>query len=319
MKAKALVLAVAAILSVSTLAACSDSDQKITFNDSWQYNTLAVENVDETCTYKVTYEKGSGMGMNYTVSYEEGSYVTALKSSSDRYTYTTSLSIPVTYTLGEETETFHDVVTTETVFLRASGGLLRPVSSKKTMESHTPNNASAAKLDGCYAHFKYTVTTTYEETGKGSASVVYEETNASKAHTKTTEFSYGGGKYSWVDNEQLLLALRAVPTANTSGKLSVYNPSAGKAQSVAFSFETKTAKEFTHTVNGNPLAIANISYRPVTIKLSERNPGATQTAWIASKGEDTKNANRNVLLRLETPLSYNLGTLIYTLTSIQQA
>ena len=62
---------------------------------------------------------------------------------------------------------------------------------------------------------------------------------------------------------------------------------------------------------------STITYRPVSMVLDEKNPGATQTAWIAKKPETSSNSNvnRNVLLRLETPLSYGLGSLVYTLNS----
>ena len=61
-----------------------------------------------------------------------------------------------------------------------------------------------------------------------------------------------------------------------------------------------------------------IDYRSVTMKLSSSNPGATQTAYIATYDNAEMNTHRNVMLKLETPLAYNLGTLVYSLKSINR-
>ena len=57
-----------------------------------------------------------------------------------------------------------------------------------------------------------------------------------------------------------------------------------------------------------------IEYYPVSISIVDEYPGATQTAWYAKPSDkSSSNTYRNVLLRLETPIFYNLGTLVYEL------
>ena len=86
---------------------------------------------------------------------------------------------------------------------------------------------------------------------------------------------------------------------------------------MSISFETETGAEFSFLYkNGSEEKSQHtITYRPVSIVLDEKNPGGTQTAWIAKTNDTTNNKYRNVMLRLDTPLSYSLGTLQYTLIS----
>ncbi len=321
MKMKKITLAVAAVVAASTLLACTDNDKKVVFNDYWQKDWSVSETVNETLTYKVTFEKGSGLGaINYTLSYGQGSYQTVLKSTAQGYTYTTALSIPVSYEYGSEKEEYTDSVTTEVQFHRSGDGL-KPISSKKTVDSHSPNNGDATALADCFAHFKYSVATLYNADGSAQSTVTYEETATVKpADPIVSDFQYGNGKYSYLDNEQILLALRAVSIekadATYASSVQVYNPFEKEMQKVKLSFGASQGAEFSHTVNDNTLPVSNLNYREVTLVLDSKNPGATQTAWIATTAEKTtQNTNRNVMLLLKTPLSYNLGTLVYTLTS----
>ncbi len=314
MKAKKLALLMAGILSVASLAACGDKDKKILWGAYWEYDSIAGgEMVNETLTYAVTFEKGAGeASLPYTLSYGEGSYVTHLKKNADRvnYTYTTELTMPVSYEYGGEKESFEDKITTTLSF---DGKTLRPLSSTKTVVSHTPSNAKASALSDCYVAHGYTVTTEYKAEGKAVGTVLYTQSQ----EKESAEFTYGKGHYSYLDNEALLLGLRAVPAETLSGSVDTYNPFLKYTQRVKFSFEDTTGGEFFHTVNGNPLSSKDISYRSVSLTLTGKNPGATQTAWIATTEAPDKNTHRNVLLYLETPLSYSLGILKYTLKSVQ--
>ncbi len=312
MKVKKLALFLAGILSVATLSACIDDDKRVVWTPYWQFNALTEgEAVDETLTYTVTYAEDTGVdSLSYTLAYGTGSYIARLKKESNlEYVYTTELTIPVTYTFNEETQIFTDKVTTTVTFKSASDALL-PKSSTKTVISHTPSPSTTTvnELADCYSDFDYTVTTEYKE--KGTATVV----NHKQETTDDSQFTYDKGDYSYLDNDQLLLALRAIATDTTSGKIEFYNPFLEATQKVNFSFGEKTSTDFSHSV-GDDAAIKTISYRPVTITLDSKTPGATQTAWIATADDVTKNTYRNVMLYLETPLSYSLGTLKYTLTS----
>ncbi len=319
MKAKKLTLLLAGLLSVTALSACTDSDKRVDWNNYWKYDSLAPgEAVDETLTYEVTFKEETGLdGLLYALTYGVGSYVTTLKTATDttQYTYTSELTMPVSYEYEGEKAEFTDKVSSTITFKDAGNGL-RPVSSSKTVVSHTPANIRPSKLEDCYSAFEYTITTNYTEDGKGSA-VVNEKDAEGDPIAK--DFTYGNGDYSYLDNEQLLLALRAVPANTSSGTVESYNPFLKTMQRVNFNFDAKTGGEFSHTVNGNALASKDISYRPVRIQLNAKNPGATQTAWIAATETPGKNVHRNVMLYLETPLFYSIGTFQYTLTSMVHA
>ncbi len=317
MKTKKLVLAIAAVLGATTLAACTDNNQKILFNDYWQKNWVTEETVDETLTYDVKFEKGGGVDtVNYDFSYGTGSYITHLQSNAQGYEYTTTLTLPVSYQFNGATETFTDIVTTKVTFRRSDEGL-EPIASEKKIDSHTPLNLKAKKIEDCYAHYKYAVTTAYEN-GAGKSTVEYDKTKDIEKRQVPSKFNYNSGKYSYLDNEQAILALRAIPNDISSGSFNVYNPAEKKMERAKFSFSAATGIEFHHTVNGAPLTQKNINYRPVTLSLDAKDAGPSQTAWIATTAEDTtKNVNRNVLLRLEDPLAYSFGKLIYTLVSAE--
>ncbi len=315
MNVKKLTLALAALLSVTTLAACTDSDKKIAFNNYWELDATTSGNVNETLVYDVTFEKGTGLdGLAYALSYGKGSYTTTLKAieNSKQYIYTTELNIPVTYTFGEsERATFTDTVKSEVVFYNAAN-LLRPVSSEKTIVSHTPVStiASPTKLSECYTAYDYTVSTAYKADNKADATITYRKTEDIEAATEPYSFTYGKGDYSYLDNEQLLLSLRAVPNDTTSGSVKSFDVANDSMRKVKFSFGEETGKKF--EVFGK-----DINYREASLQYSSATPGATQTAKIAALTSAQSNTYRNVILELTTPLSYSLGSLVYDLKSYQ--
>ena len=80
------------------------------------------------------------------------------------------------------------------------------------------------------------------------------------------------------------------------------------------SFSAEKGDDFTFQQNGTETSTA-IQFYPVSIALDEKNSGQTQTAWVAKTTNPSNNRYRNVVLRLEAPLSYGMGSLIYTLKS----
>lgn len=316
---KKIVLALAAVLAVSSFAACTTTDQKLIFNDYWEQNSLAPSSsLEETLEYKVSFEKGSGLdAVGYSLSYGEGTYVTTLKSQGQGYVYTTSLTIPVTYQYeGDESATKTDSVQTEVVFQRSSNAL-RPVSSKKSVVSHTPINSGAFSTESCFSPYNFSVETTYPTEGKATSTVTYNK-GEGDPDVVSSSFNFDGGKYSYLDNEQLLLALRAISTSTSSGSVKIYNPYVETTQKIDLTFSEAVGAEFSYTLNGVQ-AKTNITYRPVTIKIDDKNPGSSQTAWIATTSNPENNEHRNVMLKLVTPLSYSLGELVYELVSITRA
>ena len=318
MKMKKIAPVLALALCLSVFSGCT-GDQRVTFNSYWQQNSLTAEPTSETLVYDVTFEKGSGLdAIGYDLSYSGGQYKTVLTSETQGdktvYTYKTELTITATYTLGSTSESLTDSVKSEIRFYGAEEAL-RPISSKKEIVSHSPaSGGSILETSDCYQSFEYTVSTAYATDGKSGTSVITEKdkTPVSK------DFEIDEKHYRYLDNEELLFALRGLSSSVSTAKVLAYSPFAGSVQTVSLSFAEEESASFTFLKNGAE-STQTITYRPVSVVLSEKNPGATQTAWIAKTVNNQNNTHRNVMLKLQTPLSYSLGTLVYTLNSATYA
>lgn len=317
MKLKKIALALASILTFSSLAACGNTDQKIPFYDYWEKDALGSAKVVERLEYKVTHKKDAGLdALNYTITYGEGTYVTTLKANSQGYSYHTELTMDVTFQYGDEApETVTDKVVTDVIFKRSSNAL-QPVSSHKEMESHTPRNSGVNATGDCYLYYNFTVDTTYPEEGKATTVItnnLQDDDNPIKAMEST--FSASDKKYSYLDNEQLLLALRAIPSSVTSTSVKIYNPFIQSKQKIDIAFTAEVGDSFNFAFNGDTKD-KNITYRPVTLSIDSKNPGGSQTAWIAKMTDAQNNTYGNVMLKLSVPLSYSMGYLVYDLVSV---
>lgn len=317
MKHKKLSLLATLALGVTFLSACTGMTKPTTFSDNWKTNPNAGAEVWEKLTYKVHHEPKDGLISNYKVEYKNGTYTTTLYTESKNgltyYFYETILNIDVVYTYGNESATFTDHVKTEAEFLRSADNL-RPLSSKKEFISHSPVNGAVEKLEDCYYAYDYTLVTTYNELSealsKGTTTVTQRVGENTHEHTSNFEIE---DDVRYLDNEQLLFALRGinVSSASSTATLAVYAPFTRAVQEVSAAFSTSTeSSTFTFTRNGEQKE-RTINYRTVELSLNTKNPGSKQRLWIAEKAEN--NVNRNLILRMETQVSYELGSLIYTL------
>ena len=320
MKRKLIPSLLALVLGVSAFGACTNSDQKVDFSNYWNENPLVAEEIHESLVYDVTFKANDTNLVDYKLDYKDGKYTTELTSKVENdklvYTYATTLTITAIYTLGEATQESTDTVTSTVKFYEAGYGL-QPISSTKEINASTPTPAANGEIDACYQKSHYTTSVSYNENCTEGKAVVtyYPEGDVEKVYENTFEIEQK--KFSYLDNEQLLLALRAVRNSTSSAKLNVYSPFIETVQKVSWSFESEASAPFTFTKNDEAIN-PTITYRVAKMVLDEKNPGATQTVWIAKKPETSsdKNTHRNLMLRLETPLSYSLGSLVYTLNSV---
>ena len=324
MKAKKLLPLLALVMGLSAFGGCTNADQKINFGNFWNSNVLDTsEKINETLVYDVAFEASEVSLVDYKVNYTDGKYTTNLVSTTENnktvYVYKTQLNITAHYTLGEETKSCTDSVTSTVKFLSGEYGL-QPISSEKEIIGTAPVAITPTKAEGCYTQFHYTVKTTYnDDCSEGSSTVTWLPLEGQEGNAEPTDntFEIEQKKFSYLDNEQLLLALRGIRNSTTSAKALVYSPFVEAVQKVSLTYAADESKEFSFFKNGSAEAVkSTITYRPVSIVLDENNPGATQKAWIAKPVDTSVNTNRNVMLRLETPLSYGLGTLVYTLSSV---
>ncbi len=307
---KKLISALALTLSATTLVACGATNQKVTFKEYWFADAnVTPSTVLEELVYEIDFEAASGLaGNEYKVHYQNGEYKTKLSLTENVYRYETSLTVDVVYSVGSETLEKHDTMTSWIEFEKTAK--LKPIASHKEFVNHSPAN-NGTSLETCFIKYDYTVETTYNENGLGGKCVIVNnETEKSQEKTFTVE-----DKYTYLDNEQLLLALRGLPQSTTSAALSVYAPFSSTVQTLNVNFSTLAkGTEFTFERNGASVKEV-VEYYPVNLSINAQLPGATQTVWIAKTDNAQSNKNRNVILQLETPLSYNLGLLIYKLKS----
>ncbi len=315
MKNKKLLTLVSAGLCTVLFASCSGGSST-TFSANWYANTstnTVVEGTNETLTYSVSMKEESSSNTSYSIFYTDGSYTTTLTAETKDgelvYSYQTKLTISVQYTYESEvSEKFKDVVTSKVLFKNTKSGL-QPLRSEKNVESHSPTQSSSSLL-GCYTYYKYSFVIDYENNCT-SGKTTFTDLSKEEPVEKKRDFSIGD-KYTYIDNEELLFAFRGVSLASAQ-QVQTYNASTKSVQPVKLSPSSSETEEFNFVMNGKEGKKA-IEYYPVSISIVDEYPGATQTAWYAKPSDkSSSNTYRNVLLRLETPIFYNLGTLVYEL------
>ncbi len=321
MKKRQFTAAVSALLGATLLISSCSSGSAASFSANWHANTAintVVEGTSETLVYNVTQNVETATNSTYSVHYSGGTYTAALTTEQRDgkllYRYHTELSISVQYLFdGQYSEPKTDKITS-TVYFRSIQEGLAPVSSTKEVESRSPSGLSPASLDSAYRDYHYSIQTDYNEDGTAATSV-YTDLSTESGDTQTTEFSIGDG-YSYIDNEELLFALRGISYASAQ-QFQVYNASVRRVQNVRVSPSAVKGGTFEFLLSGQPHSNST-DYYSLSISISESNPGATQTAWYAATNA-ANNVYRNVMLRLETPISYNLGSLVYELQSAEFA
>ena len=316
-------LTVATLLATTTLfASCScdgcAGNTKVSFKPYFMNDVdIHAKNGDtETLRYTVEYT-GKGTAANgYQIGYRNGEYTSTLTvnmiEDKEVYTLSTHLSITVDYTyagtsvLDENGKPFVDTVDSTVVFYSTQDGL-QPIQSTKTIVSHSPTQTTIVEPKDCYTYYNQTIETVY--VGKNGKSIITDHTdNDSK---KESEFEIDDDKYAYVDNEQLLLALRCLNPS--SAKLKVYSPFAGTLQTISAEFSTGD-DSLPLTING---VQKDIPFNKVSLGIESKTPGSTQTVWIAKNVNPNNNTYHNVMLKYEAPLPYSLGSLVYTLVEAE--
>ncbi len=318
MKRKILTTAVTAVLGISLLSACG-ADYKVNFADYWKksVDTTIIQTVTETCEYDVSFTKGANA--SYSANYKNGTYKTTFVSETANettvYRYTTEFSIQVQYSAnGKNSEWLNDSVSS-TVTFQSSKNALKPISSEKHSVNHSPIAVSASSLESAYAKYDMTIKTDYDATCENGTTTITDNTKT-KDNVKKQTFSVKHNKYNYVDNEELLFALRCVnPTANASNRFQVYSPFASVVQIIKATYGTLATADFNFAIGEESSSSKKISYYPVTLQLNAKNnnTGASQTVWIAQTSDAQSNTYRNVMLKYEKPLSFDLGTLVFQL------
>ncbi len=326
MKNKKLFSLCAVACSCFLFTACANTSSKMSFSANWYQDTTSktISQTVETLEYTITpsYDGYEGLNDDYfKTTYSTGTYVTTLKpveyEGETVYEYTTRSEIGVSFlhkASGENTQVFTDVVQSTVLFTGIYNGGLRPIKSVKTIQSHTPVNGNPGNKDQCYVYYHYQVEITYTGVESGTCVLTDYEGNilSEKNKTKTNEFQIDTKKYTYLDNEQILFALRGVPEA--SNKFLCYNASTDSVQTVNMVVGSAEGATYEFMMNGENKK-ADISAVPVSIEIDAINSGGAQNIWYAKTTSVKNNVYRNVMLKFERPIAYNIGKLVYTLTS----
>ena len=109
------------------------------------------------------------------------------------------------------------------------------------------------------------------------------------------------------------MAMRAINLSNSSSaQLLVYAPFTKAVQPILASFASAEGETLTFKRNGVDVTEA-IEWNTVSINIDAKNPGEAQTLWVAKRQDNAK--LRNVIYKMELPLSYSMGSLVFKLNS----
>ena len=275
-----------------------------------------ITNFTEILTYGVTFESTPQNGV--TLEYTPGTYVTSLRTVSDStlsetvYEYRTELNISGSYQVNDESESFTDSIVA-TVRFRSLTNSLQPLSSEKHVICTAPTGRNSS-LKEAFVKYDYVYSVTYDNP-LNKAHVTYRQSLPKSLTDEEIERTRNVSvkKTNFFDNEQLIVALRAM---NLSSTLSFYtiNPLDSQLATV----KTVAAPETTLETLTFDLDGANAEYKIGAKKFqftySSSYPGQAQTLTFAATTESkTDNKFRNMLLRMDVPVLSDLGTLHYSL------
>lgn len=321
------------LVPLALLTACGGGNNGLALTANWHKNTGTRDNItgtEETLEYAVTFVKSTDTGA-FTLDYEDGTYTTRLSavteptlSDKQIYRYETELNISVKFSLnGVESETYEDSIKTKSYFMTVAD-TLRPIRCEKEVVSTTPLSTSSSpreKLEDNFKTFRYKTETTYNEE-LSSATIVTTAYTTEKAEdgTETEKESVSektvklSGKYTYFDNDQILFALRGLDMTAAS-TFKTIDPQTRLEVKAGMSSAPSAISYTPSFLMGETTVDQPIDAYQVRIGYNTANPGQGQTLVYAKKSEDANNnVYRNVLLRMEVPIVYQHGTLVYNLT-----
>lgn len=312
------ILALLAVAPLTLLCACGGTVSNLSFNANWYKNTSLKDNLagtNEELEYELSFhDLGSD---TLSLSYTEGIYKTKLvngqiqldNETREGYIYTTDLTVKVQFTVkGEKSAVFEDKIHSEAQFLSAARGL-RPVKSLKTIYCHAPISATPSSLNSGYGEYDISYEIDYDD-ALTQAEVVYtDKLHSQNSETKNYTLKGDG---SFLDNEELLFALRGldltVPTSFRS-----LNLVQGKASQVSLTTLEQTTASVDFTADGEEIKREDLPVSGVTLRYAGSGGGEPQTLIYAKTTDTSSNQYRNVLVEMQVPVYYSLGTLTYKL------
>ena len=303
----------------------------------------------EIITYEVDYDKTGASNAFVELEYSKGSFTTTFyavqnwasriesaipegyapkKADEVVYYYKTELVISVRYKMktGDKAQSplFNDHVVTESYF-RASGKNLQPLYSRQEIKSTSPANYQPANLEDAYQEVDVKYENFYNDARTRLLSVTYDKDGK---ESERKELDVSELDYTLFDNSSLYIAVRAMKLSSPlSETITLFSAAAGGIDTYAVitsdaALTAQERKNFTDALTaqnlyypkdndeGVPATAVAIAYAGSDLH------GTTQTAWYASITNDDNNVSRATMLKLSVPISFSLGTLVYSLKEV---
>jgi len=258
------------------------------------------------------------------------------------YVYETSSKISGTYKMkssGEE-KAFSDEITAVCKY-RLAGKNLQPVYSKQIIKNTAPNAAGTNNIEQAYIETDAVYETWYNQDG---TQALISFTN-NLAEDKTAQISKIGTNhkngYSLFDNCQLRAAVRAFTMRGGATRIfnvltpqdnTTYTATATISSPIELRTSDETEKKIIDALNASTPddyiffdsspteegddKVRNYRYNAVSIAVNAQLKGATPTCWYTSVENADLNTTRSVMIKYTTPLPFILGTLSYSLKSL---
>ncbi len=300
----------------------------------------------EEVTYTVKHDREGAANSTYSVEYGDGTYKTSFYATTfDKtlideefrgeyadnltvYYYETALSFPsVTFKMkNDESKVaeFKDGENTVTkCYFTNVDSHLRPLYSEITTQCHLPKEFQTNVLEETYEYVNQTVKTSYKYDGSAAKSVISE---GDETTVKTAD-KLNDTDNSLIDVCGLNIAVRAMQLSTSFTQvISVYSP-AGKMQNYAFTGSSAAlGDDERKTVEGilaaddlklyTPAEDKTLSTVCVTATLNADMKGVSQQYWFAAVDNAKNNTGRATMVKMSVPLTFGLGTLNYSLKSI---
>ncbi|MDE6373826.1 MAG: hypothetical protein K2L72_04930 [Clostridia bacterium] len=260
------------------------------------------------------------------------------------YVYETSYKISGVYEVKSSgaVQEFDDELTSVCKY-RLAGNNLQPVYSKQIVKNTAPNAMGTNNIEQTYIKTDAIFETWYNQ-GCTQAIVEHADNLAKDSAPTVTKKSISSKTgYSLFDNSQLRAAVRAFTmTGGATRTFNVFTPQNMAVQTctatisspVELKIADETEKKIIDALNNSPddyiffdgapseegdNKIKNYRYNAVSLAISADMKGAAPTCWYSCVENADLNTTRSVLLKMTTPLSFALGTMTYTLKSLDVA
>lgn len=310
-------------------AAHESLSYSVAFNQATEGNGSYTLTVNETESYFKT--------EFYTTTYswkDAEFYGDSAKNDELVYVFTTEYRIVGEYTITASGEKVAVDDEAESVaYFRAVENKLAPVYSHLETNGTTPQGYSASGKDSfAQTHMLYE---TYYSYNTAEATVLTENhLTGDTTRSRVTGLDKTG--YNVFDNQSLYTVLRSmVGDGQFSQNVSVFVAANGNNAAETYEFRngnynvtgSPAAKLNVNSTSGAQIrtalaeagyctATADVAYSLLTIRSTNAMAGAAQTALYAAVQNEYNNACKATLLQLNVPLSYSLGSLEFSLLSV---